>query len=130
MSKITSSSTLRVEDFPGQKDWIGNLFQSLNSFISNVVSVVNGSIEFGPNIPCVTKTLLVSSFPAKFQYGLSTRPTEVKVCQALKNQLPVAVVIAWSFDTTQISITSMFELTAAGAVPASGTYQLTLRALP
>lgn len=50
MSKIPTIRRLNVEDFPDQKKWIGKLFDSLNTFIINVVQSFSNQITIAENM--------------------------------------------------------------------------------
>ena len=55
--RIPSLLSLRVEDFPSQKEWIDKLLFPLNQFIQATVTSINGNITFGDNIAAQTTTL-------------------------------------------------------------------------
>lgn len=129
----TGVNTLRVEDFPSQKDWIERLFYPLNQFITSATQAINGQITFGDNIPGVTQNLRftysTSSFPISFRWTFQLQPVEVRLCSAYENDVPVILVFSWSYASGQITIQSVFKITSAGVVglTTGSVYNLTFR---
>lgn len=136
MSLIPSSTTLRVEDFPEQKEWIGKLFLPINTLITAFTSAINGNITYGDNIPSVTQALEFvyggpTDYPKKFRWTLPVKPVEVRVAQAFEDNTPVAVVCAWSYADNQISITEFVRLSSFGAqeLVERSNYKIIVRAV-
>ncbi len=138
MSLIPALTTLRSEDFdPEQRKWIGKLLFPLNQFLLAATSSINGNITLGDNIPCQTQVLKFTyggsgDFPKKFLWKQASRPVEIRVAQALEDDDGVAVVIAWTYSGTQVSISSMVKLTTSGAsaLTEGSEYTITLRGQP
>lgn len=138
MSLIPALTTLRAEDFdPEQRKWIGKLLFPLNQFLLAATSSINGNITLGDNIPCQTQVLNfvyggAGDFPKRFLWKQTDKPVEIRVAQALEDSSGVAVVIAWTFSGSQVSINSMVKLTSSGvsALSEGSTYIITLRGQP
>jgi len=135
MSTIQSNTTLRTEDYPSEQSWIGLLLFPLNQFITQVTQQLNGNITFGDNIPGVTHNLFfvyggASDFPKPFKWTLNLPPTEVRLCSATENNVPIAVIFAWGYSQGQISITNVYKITNNGAtgLTSGSSYRIIFRA--
>lgn len=134
---IPSLTTIRIEDLPSQKDWIGKLLLPLNQFLLSVTSAINGNISFGDNIPCQTQSLKFvygssADFPKAFVWSLSAAPVELRVCSATEDSVAIAVVIAWSYSGGQVSVSNIYKITSSGvsALTVGSLYNITLRGNP
>jgi hypothetical protein len=134
---IAQIPTLRTEDFPTQKEWISRLLFPLNQFISAAATAVNGNVTFGDNVPGQTTTLKftyggTTDFPKAFKWNLVVKPIELRVCQATENDVAVALVAAWSYSQSLVSVSNLFKLSTAGVVGLTqgASYNITLRAQP
>lgn len=137
MATVTSPPTIRTQDFPvKEQEWIGRLLTPLNSFMTSVVSVINGNLEFGVNQVGITTELEITagnaSFPRTIAYGLSRNAQELRVAQALKNGSPVILAIAWRQEGTSIVLTSAVEISSAGAnaLTIGARYNIRVRVQP
>lgn len=137
MSLIPSLTTLRVEDFPSQQEWIGKLLLPINQFLLAATTSINGGITFGDNIPCQTQTLNftyggASDFPKTFLWKITSAPIELRVCSATENGVPVAMVPAWSYTNSQVTIAGLILLKSTGvtALKAGAVYNVILRGNP
>lgn len=138
MSLIPALTTLRAEDFdPEQRKWIGKLLFPLNQFLLAATSSINGNITFGDNIPCQTQVLKFTyggagDFPMRFLWKQTDRPVEIRVAQALENNVGISVAIAWTFSGTQVSIASVIKIATTGvsALTEGSEYSITLRGQP
>lgn len=96
MGRLTATRKLIVEDFPDQKDWIGNLFVIVNDFFTKSVSVLNGNIEFGQNIIGIERELDfvyvsdAASLPQKIRWELNVRPRAFYMVSALEGEPKIA----------------------------------------
>lgn len=134
---IQSLTTLRSEDFPKQRDWIGGLLFPINQFLLSATSAINGNITLGDNIPCQTQTFAFtyggdSDFPKSFLWKLSSKPIELRVCQATEDADPVALVPAWNYNNGQVVVDHFVKLTASGvsSLVAGSDYNIVLRGQP
>lgn len=134
---IPSLTTIRVEDFPTQKEWIGSLLLPLNQFLLSAISAINGNVTFGDNIPCQTQSLLFSygaetDFPKTFKWNLPNKPVEIRVCSATENDLPIGIVAVWAYANGQVSITSLVKVSTSGAAALvrNSRYNIVLRGQP
>ena len=136
MSLIESITTLRVEDFPSEKEWIGKLLGPMNTFLLDSTSAINGNIEMGVNVPCQTQTLNFTygsnSLPIQFKWKLPNKPVELRVAQCTEAGSAIAVVIAWSFANSLVSVESIVKLSDNGAssLTSGSVYNLILRGQP
>lgn len=144
MGRIKSKTTLTVEQFPEQKDWIGKMFQVLNSFITDVIAQVNGSLAFGENITGVEREFEfeyvddTTSLPLEFKWTLNSPPKALSVVYAYESTLtstgaPIALVAAWLLTAeAKVSITSVVRLdtTGAGSLTAGKRYTIRVRVTP
>ena len=134
MGQIASAPNLRVEDFPGQKDWIGRLFEPINRFFLDSSNTLNGNVTLGDNIPTQTSTLSFThggdtDFPRTLAWTLRAAPVEVRIAKATENSVPVILVFSWSYangvlfvnDIRKINSASVSELTRGAS------YNITLR---
>src|SRR5438045_2845699 len=107
---VPVTTTLDVQSFQGQQNWIGRLLGPLNSFFTTISIAMNGNITFGDNIPCQTIKMSFTytaasdfpkvikwTLPSNTQQNYSANPIELRVCSAMENGVGVAVVPAWSF---------------------------------
>lgn len=134
MGLITQLTTLKTEDFPSQKEWIGKLLGPLNEFLTSIVPTINGNVTLGDNIPCVTKSLAFTyggetDYPKQFSWPFPVKPIEVRVCSATEDSQPIAVVIKWSYSLASISVTGIYKINADGVSVLSpgSVYNIVLR---
>lgn len=131
MAKISPFSSLRLEDFPSQREWIDTLFLPLNNVLSQLTQALNGQITVGDNIPAFTKTLSGSNLtlPQTFQLTEKFVPTQMVVAQAIKTGSPIAMIGAWSISGDTITVNKLYEISESGNIPlASGPkYAIVLR---
>lgn len=137
MSTINSNSTLRVEDYPAtyRKDLLPRLFQSLNLFITQVISTVNGNIEFGVNIPAQDNFLEFNfdgSYP-NFKWALKKVPNFIVVGEVLEDGNPIGALVTWSYDSSTglITISQIVKISTSGVsgLSVGSKYQMELRTL-
>lgn len=142
MSLIPTFTTLKVEDFPDQRSWIGKLFFPLNNFVLGAISAVNGNLLLGQNIPCQTKTLSFtwngqSQLPVSFAYTLPSTltPVELRICSAFENSKAITLLCSWSYANSQVSLTNLWKV-VDGTTPqvsrltVGNTYTFTVRLQP
>lgn len=135
---LGSNSNLRAEDYPSEHSWISGLLFPLNQFLSSVTSAFNGNITFGDNIPCQTIALKFmyggsSDFPKSVKFTVpNVSPVELRVCSATENSSAIAVIVAWSYASGQISLSSIYKITSAGvaALTVGYQYNIVMRAQP
>lgn len=134
---IPELTSIRVEDFPDQKSWIGKLLLPLNQFFLSTVSAVNGNITIGDNIPCQTQVMSFvygssTDFPKSFKWNIPDRPLELRIASATEDGVPIALVPAWSYANGNVSITTLVKLSTSGVseLVTGSTYVVTVRAEP
>lgn len=132
--RLSQQPILRVEDFPGQQNWLGRLFVQLNPFIQTLFQIFDANISFGDNIKAVTKTYSISTFQSfSFLWPYKdAAPQDVRVIQATKgnSRTPSMLMAAWSYDSGTFSITihDIVEVSSSGVASLSGIYNFTMRA--
>jgi hypothetical protein len=104
MSRVSASSTFRTEDYPAEyrKELLPRLFQSLNLLVTQVVSAINGSIEFGINIPSLDNTIEFNfdgTLPS-YKWTLNRTPKFVILGQAFEDGEPVAIAFTWGYSSS------------------------------
>lgn len=129
--KIQPFSVFRTEDFVSQRDWIDKLFLPLNSVLSNVTQALSRQLD-SENIPQIVKTFEGNNLtlPIKFQNTITGfTPTQMVIAQATKNGTPITMVGAWSYSGDTVTVSELFQITAAGNVAlSSGTkFTVTIR---
>lgn len=139
--RLPTTQKLIVEDFENdQQEWIGKLIGPINDFVSNVLKVVNGGLDFA-NFTGLEKELDfvyvddATTFPLSIMWGLSKRPKALSLVAAYENDptenrdfSPVIIALAWNFST-QIEITSAVKLTSSGVatLDADKRYRILVR---
>lgn len=137
MAVIGSISSLRVEDFPTERDWIGKLLFPVNQFFTAATGAINGNIAFGENIPGKTFSVKftyggTSDFPKLFKWDLMSTPVELRVCSAFEDNTAIGLIPVWYFSNGQIYVTE-FNRVSGGEVStltADSVYNIVLRAQP
>lgn len=120
MSKL-SPQRFSVEEFPEQKDWIGKLFSSLNSFTGDVVRSYQNSINIEDNLFQEIKEIKynnsASNFPLKFKTKFNSSPMGIlpiyllnRTTGAYSTSQPWVV---WSYQDGSVSISDISGLTAS-----------------
>lgn len=137
MSRINANTTLRVEDYPTEyrRELLPRLFQTLNLLINQIVNAINGSIEFGTNIPA-QDTLLTFNYAGTlptFKCTLNRTPKFIIQGQVFEDGNPVALIFTWSYNagTNLVALTSAILVTTTGvsALKSGSNYKLNLRTL-
>lgn len=128
---------LRIEDFPDQSDWIGNLFLQINPFTLAVQQLFNNNIDFNTNIKSVTKSYQIefSNYSTENPFLVSWPYTDVSpqtctIVQAYKTgSSPTAIICSWKFNasTREILIYSFTEILYTAQIISSGNYSFTIR---
>ena len=142
--RIPTTQRLIVEDFQDQKDWIGLLIGPINEFITNVLRVINGGMDFTSNFIGVEKELDftyvddATTFPQSIKWGLPVRPKALSIASAFENDpslnrdfTPVIIAVAWALNaSSEIEITSAVKLTSSGVgtLDATKRYKILVRA--
>lgn len=128
MGRLNATRKLIVEDFPDQKDWIGDLFVVINDFITKVSSILNGNVEFSTNVIGVEKELDfvyvsdVASLPQKIKWDLSVRPRAFYMVAAYEGQPKIAnsfkpVTLCANYilnEKNEIEVNGMVKLSPSG----------------
>lgn len=134
---IPAITSLRVEDFPDQKQWIGKLLFPINQFLLSVTKAVNGNIRLGQNIPCQTQSLVftyggTSDFPKSFRWNYVDNPVELRVCSAKESDTAIGVIPIWYFSNNMIFISNILKVSSTGvsSLTAGSNYNIVLRAEP
>lgn len=134
---IPSLTTIRVEDFPTEREWIGKLLFPLNQFLLSATTAINGNISLGDNIGCQTQVIQFTygstlDFPKQFKYNLTQRPIELRVCSVTENAVPIAVVHEWEFNNGVCYINNIYKVTTSGVsnLVVGRNYSIILRAQP
>lgn len=138
MSQIKATQRLVVEDFPGQKDWIQKLLFPINRFVTEVVAILNGGIEFEKNITGVERDLdfvyHTTALPVGFKWTLAAKPSSLSVLQMTENGSSIIGLVSWAYTADGlVNITSAVRFTSAPAVAAlqSGSrYKIKVRVTP
>jgi len=123
MSKLPQVRRLLIEDFPDQKDWVGNLFSPLNVFMDGVISCLSKGISLRDNmaadiivnntsrVPTLKKPIVLPwnsrlGLPASITIGNITRVDGANFV------LVAPVAIQWKYDFSQgILITNIIGIT-------------------
>lgn len=149
MPRIPSTNKLIIEQFPNQRDWIGPMFSVVNKFIADVISTINGAIEFEKNIQgqefefdFVAKAS-GASFPQGFQWTRVNQPKALSVVAAYENASPannntfasVIIVCAWKLTPENlVQITDAVKLSGNAAavsdLTAGARYKIRVRVTP
>lgn len=148
MSRIPSTQKLIVENFPEQREWIGAMFQTINKFIGDVVTAINGGIEFGVNIQGkefeydFVYQSHATTFPQSFQWTLVSPPKALYVTAAFENNpslnrnfTPIIALVNWSYTAdNQVQITDCVKLAgntaAISDLTAGRRYKIKTRVTP
>ena len=144
MGRIKSKTTLTVEQFPEQKDWIGRLFYVLNGFITDVIAQVNGNLIFGDNITGYENEWSFeyvdddTSLPLEFKWKGSAIPRALTLVFAYEDTLQavgesVALALAWIYTAEgKVSITKVVkvETTGVSALVPGMRYKIRVRVTP
>jgi len=91
MASLPQLRRLLVEQFPGQKAWIGSLFTVLNAFMEAVVGALNKSLTIVDNMSGDVKYVTLSNVPTPSTANGAVGPTSVAWT---KRSLPIAVLVA------------------------------------
>ncbi len=128
MAKVSPFSSFRLEDFPGQRDWISTLFLPLNTILTQVTQALNGQITFGQNIPTFTKTITGTNviLPQTFQVQTGFVAQAMSVAQAVKAGSAVAMVGAWSQSGDTITVSKLLEVSESGVLPIDSEAKYTI----
>lgn len=132
--KLSQNPNLRVEDFPGEQDWIGRLFTQLNPFFTAVAQVFDSNIDFATNIRSVTREYVVTtgfqSFSLQWPFKGYT-PVDLRVTKATRGSQtePTILLAAWRYDASQsiVTVTNLVELDSSGVKSMSGRYTFIIR---
>jgi len=123
MSKLPQVRRLLIEDFPDQKDWVGNLFSPLNLFMDGVITCLSKGISLRDNmaadiivnntsrVPTLEKPIVL---PWNARLGLPTSITigNITRVDGANFILVAPVAIQWKYDSTQgILITNIIGIT-------------------
>lgn len=138
--RIKTTTLLKLEDFPDQKEWIGKLVSPINDFFTQAIKIINDGIVFPDNY--IGKDFLFQftyqsdaiTLPLKFKWPLQTKPNALTVVSALENGVPIIAAVAWSFTTdSSVQLTQIVKLTGAGGVSvldAGSKYEIRARVTP
>ncbi len=133
MGLIPPLTTLRVEDFdPDQRSWLPRLFNPLNQFFTSVSNVINGSIQFGSNIPAQDQalTFTYSGSAQRFSLGISLAPKVVLVGQAFEAGVGIAILPIWQFNASNKVLSIDFKKADGTDLTMGTAYQVFLRVIP
>lgn len=146
MARLSATQRLIVEDFPDQKDWIGNLLDPINEFITKTLLTINGGIEFSSNIIGLEKEfdfVYVSesvTFPQQFRWTLSKKPASLIVAAASENVptsnrnfSPIMLLASWQLNSqNEVELTGAVKITTSGvaALTAGNRYKIKVRVTP
>lgn len=139
MSRLGTVPNFRVEDYPGDSEWISNatkMFILLNGFVQGVNNILDSNVDFFSNIRSVSSNYTMTTFTqVSFQWPFFTQvqPRQVDVIQAVKGnaQTPTILFCAWSYNsaTGSITISKVLEMSETGVGALDGsTYKFTIRA--
>lgn len=110
--EVRTTTSLKAEDYPTERGWIGSLFASLNPFFSDVGRALNQNLTFGENIAAATTTLsfsytgTASDFPKRMPYSYGVAPREVRVLSLTENGVRRIALINWTFSQ-QVLVTDL-----------------------
>ena len=142
MSKITSTQKLIVESVPEQREWIAPVFALINKFMSDVISSVNGGIEFSENIQGkefeydFVYISATASFPQTFQWSMTNAPRALTVIYSsvsrtpsAANYIPLHIGVVWDYSPEGfVRITDAFIISSAGGVePLTPNYRYKIK---
>ena len=144
MGRIKSKTTLTIEQFPEQKDWIGRLFYVVNGFIQDAIAQINGNLVFGENITGYENEWEfeyvddATSLPLEFKWKGSQQPKALYLVYAYESTpttvgAPVALGVGWIYTAEgKVAITSVVKLTTSGATAlvAGQRYRIRVRVTP
>lgn len=130
MSRINQSSPFRAEDFPDQSDWMPKFLNPMNRFLTEVVAAVNGGITPEDNSKAILKTVSGRiDLPISFQWSfIQNKPIETRVCQAQKNGIPRAVVLAWGYASGTLSVTKLVDSETGLSIQGEDGWEVVIRA--
>lgn len=136
MSKLPSIKRLAVEDFGSQKDWIGKLLNSLNQFMTSVVTALDNQLTFADNMSAVVKSINVpglssgSPYPLYFNWTLKSKPVGIWLVNATETSagahttFTAALSVDWAYTVNnQVKINSIVGL------PTTTAYTVTIVAI-
>ena len=133
MTKLPSIKRLAVEDFAGQKDWIGKLFAPINQFFESIASALNGGLTFADNMSAVVRSISVpngsASFPLYFSWGKKVKPIGLWVVNARETSgthtnFSSAISADWEYTTD-----GLVKINAFPGLPTSTGYTVTVVAI-
>ncbi len=90
MTALPPIRRLLVDDFPTQKNWIGPLLLTFNSFTEAVVNSLSAGLSLIDNTTSDVKTVQLANIPTPTTTGGATGPTVLKWTKAAP---PVAVLV-------------------------------------
>jgi hypothetical protein len=116
--KLTSAK-FTLEDFPGQRSWIGKLFSTLNTFTGDVVRAFGNQITIDDNLFQEVKevkwTNSSTDFPLKFRTKFNSAPRGLSAIylydhtdNIFSSQPPW---IVWAYADGSVSISDIQGLT-------------------
>lgn len=115
--RIQATDKLKEEDFPGQKQWIGPMFRTINRFIEDVTAALNGGLVFVDNNLGLEHEFSFTyasndvTFPQRVKWPLAATPKAYDLVNAMENDVPIMVVLQFGFK--QDSEGSFVELVDA-----------------
>ncbi len=137
MSQVPPQSTLRDEDFPTERSWIGSLFFILNPFLTATVAAINGGLVFNENLTGHEQALDFvwsgdSNLPLTFTPKMRGKTRDLKICQALQNGSPIIFLAAWDLGETGVQITKVAQVVAGelSSLTVGSRYQIRVRVTP
>lgn len=146
MGRINATRKLIVEDFPDQKDWIGDLFVVVNDFITKAVSIINGNVEFASNIIGAEKELDfvyvsdAASLPQRIKWELNLKPRAFYLVSAYEGEPKIAnsfkpVTLCANYilnEKNEVEVSGIVKLTSTGvsSLTAQKRYKILIRITP
>lgn len=119
MAKINPQK-FTLEDFPDQRDWIGNLFSPLNQFLGDVFRSFNNQFTVEDNLFQEIREIkfknATNNFPYKFRTKFNSTPKGLvpiylfnNTTSAYATETPLVV---WSYADQEINISQISGLTS------------------
>ena len=137
MARLPTITRLIEEDVPAkQRDWVGQVFQILNTFISSTVSALNKRLTFEENFDAFIKQVEftengAATYPLIFKNNLSKAPSGIikmkieDISTAGATAFTKPVDIDWSYTVEgKIQINNITNIDSANH--AGERYRLTL----
>jgi hypothetical protein len=108
------------------------LFQPLNQFLLSTYNILNGRVEFGPNVPCQDQPLKFTYGNAaqSFTWNVAGTPLVLWVGQASEDGVAIALQPSWQYNSSTRMIAVDFFKLDGSALTTGSLYSVFVRVVP